>query len=302
MKTAAATGTQAGIRFENILFATDFSPAAAAAIPYVREIARQDQSSVVVLHVRPPVLNAMAAPESWPADIEASMKAEDERQRDEMRGAFAGIPLKFVFGEGDLMLAVNAAVAKHHVDLLVIGTRGRTGIKKLVLGSAAEEIFRSVDCPVLTIGPHSDARPRAGGEFRKILCATDLSAESKRAAAYAASLAQEFEAELILLHVYAPSKAYTAESWSKIQESSKEALRKLLPPGVADSCRPEYRVESGEPAEQILSLANLSQADLIVLGVQAKTGIPVAATHLPIATAHKVVSQAMCPVLTIRHP
>ena len=298
MKTATATRTQTAARFEHILFATDFSAAAAAAIPYVKEIAGHDQSNVVVLNVRPPVVNPMTVPESWPADVEAA-QAIDKRHREEIRAAFAGIRLEVVIQEGDVISVVNAAIEKHHIDLLVIGTRGRTGIKKFILGSVAEEIFRDVSCPVLTIGPYSDSSPN--GEFRKILYATDLSPESKGAAAYAASLAEAFEAELILLHVYPKSKAYTAESWAKIQEVSRDSLRKLLPPNILDSRRPEYCVESGEPAEQILSLANLSQADLIVLGARGKGGPSEAATHLPIATAHKVVSQAMCPVLTIRH-
>jgi len=64
--------------------------------------------------------------------------------------------------------------------------------------------------------------------------------------------------------------------------------------------KPEYFVERGDPAERILDLANLREVDLIVLGAQPERGMPGAARHLPIATAHKVVAHAKCPVLTVR--
>lgn len=288
-------------RFANILFATDFSPAAALAIPYVRKIAKHYQSKLVALYVRPPVVNPMTRPESWPTDIE-SAKAFDERHREEILGAFAGIPMDVVIEEGDVLSALNAVIQEHDTDLLVIGTRGRTGLKKLLLGSVAEEIFRTVACPVLTVGPHAASPLEAAGDFREILYATDLEPETQGAAAYAASLAEEFQAKLILLHVVLPSKVGETDYWLKIRDSSQELLRKLVPPSAEASCKPQYFVERGDPADQILLLAAVRQPDLIVLGTRPEGGVPGAATHLPGATAHKVVSRAACPVLTVRHP
>ena len=254
----------------------------------------------VALHIRPPVVNPMTQPNTWPIDIEAA-KTIDEGHRQELLETFAGIPTQVIIEEGDIQSALDAAIQKNNVDLVVIGTRGRTGIGKLLLGSVAEGIFRTVNCPVLTVGPHSDESRVARGEFREILYATDFSSESQPAAGYAVSLAQEFQARLVLLHVVPEPGAGKLVSWSDLRDSSKELLRKLVPPEAEAWCKPEYFVEPGDPAERILDLANLRETDLIVLGAQLEKGLPGAATHIPVATAHKVVSRAKCPVLTVRH-
>lgn len=294
MKTAVA---KTRTRFQNILFATDFSGAAAQAIPYVKKIAKYYQSNLVTLHVRPPVVYPMTEPGAWPTE---AAKAVDEERRQELLATFAGIPTQVLIEEGDIQSCLDAAIQKNNIDLVVIGTRGRTGLGKLLLGSVAEEIFRAVTCPVLTVGPHSRMPVRANGEFREILYATDFSSESQSAAAYAVSLAQEFQARLILLHVIPEREAGDLVSASDVTESSKELLRKLVPPEAEAWCKPQYFVERGNAADKILEFANLRETDLIVLGAHPPKGVPGAATHLPIATAHKVVSHAMCPVLTVR--
>ncbi len=297
MKTATAP---AAVQLRNILFATDFSPAAAQAIPYIKKIAKQYDASVTALHVRPPVVNPMTPPGTWPADIEAA-KAEDERRRKQILGDFPGIRTELLVGEGSIQSCLNEAIQKSSTDLVVIGTHGRTGLGKLLLGSVAEEIFRTVPCPVLTVGPHSDPSHGAAGKFREILCATDLSPESQSATAFAVSLAEEFQTRLVLLHVIPNLEAYDLVSAADVTTSSENLLHKIISPEAEARCKPEYFVEGGDPAEKILEFARMRETDLIVLGVRPEKGVPGAATHLPTATAHKIVSQATCPVLTVRH-
>lgn len=167
----------------------------------------------------------------------------------------------------------------------------------MLLGSVAEEIFRTVPVPVLTVGPHSNP---GKANVREILFSTDFNTESNAAAAYAVSLAQEFQARLTLLHVVPEPKAGELVGWFDVQESAKKLLAKLVPPEAEDWCKPEFFVERGDPAERILDLANLREVDLIVLGAQPESGVPGAATHLPVAIAHRVVARANCPVLTVR--
>jgi nucleotide-binding universal stress UspA family protein len=297
MKAATA---RTAVRFRNILFATDFSPAAAQAIPYVKKIAQHYDADLVTLHVRPPVVNPMTEPGTWPTDIEGA-KAQDDNHREEVLDTFAGIRTRVLIEEGSIQSSLDTAIKKNNTDLVVIGTRGRTGLGKLLLGSVAEEIFRTVPCPVLTVGPHSSASRGVGGQFREIIYATDFTPESQGAAAYAVSLAQEFQSRLILLHVIPEQKAGDLVSAADVATSSERLLRKLVPPEAQAWCKPEYFVERGDPAEKILEIAKLRETDLIVLGVRPEEGVPGAATHLPIATAHKVVSHATCPVLTVRH-
>jgi len=283
-------------RFENILFATDFSPAAAHAIPFIKKFGRHFQSNLVALHVKPPVVNPMTQPATWPVDVEAA-KEFDKEHREELLDTFAGINTDVLIEEGDIQSRLDKAIQEHNTDLVIIGTRGRTGLAKILLGSVAEEIFRTVPCPVLTVGPHSDP---AKANIREILFATDFASEAPAAAAYAVSLAQEFQARLTLLHVVPEPKPGDLVSWSNVQESSKNLLRKLVPAEAEAWCKPEYFVERGDPGQRILDLANVRAVDLIILGAQPEKGVPGAATHLPIATAHKVVAHANCPVLTVR--
>jgi nucleotide-binding universal stress UspA family protein len=295
MKTATA---RTAVGFRNILFATDFSPAAAHAIPYVKRLAKHYDANLVALHVRPPSVNPMTQPMPWP-DGETARK-QNEALRNELLATFAGIHTTALVEEGDIQSQLRDAIQKNDTDLVVIGTRGRTGFGKVLMGSVAEEIFRTVTCPVLTVGPKSDSSRGAGGEIREILYATDFASISPAAAAYAVSLAQEYQANLILVHVIPEPKAGDLVSASEVATAARELLRKLVPEEALAWCKPEYLVERGNPAERILELARLRESDLIVLGVKPEEGVPGAATHLPIGTAHKVVSQAPCPVLTVR--
>lgn len=297
MKAATA---KTAIRFQNILFATDFSPAAAQAVPYIKKIAKHFDSNLLALHVRPLAVTPITEPGAWPVNGEA-VKAQDDKHRKEILDMFAGIRTQILIEEGNIQSCLEAAIKKNLTDLVVIGSHGRTGLGKLILGSFAEEIFRTVSCPVLTVGPHSSAYRAAAGPIREILYATDLSPESQGTAAYAVSLAQEFQSRLILLHVIPELKAGDLVTASDVAEPAEKLLRKLVPPEAESWCKPEYFVERGDPAEKILEFANLRETDLIVLGVRPEEGVPGAATHLPIATAHKVVSRAACPVLTVRH-
>src|SRR6516165_1911628 len=215
------------IQFSNILFATDFSPAAARAIPYVKAIAKHYDARVVALHVAAPMVNPTTQPASWPAVLEAENARRQERQK-ELRAEFAGIPANSMVEEGDILFNVHSAIEKNHVDLAIIGTHGRTGLGKFVLGSIAEEIFRTIDCPVLTVGPH--AGTAHGTEIREILYATDLSSESKRAGAYAVSLGQEFQARLVLLHVVKNLQVGDLVTAADVTQSSEKLLRNFLPP------------------------------------------------------------------------
>jgi nucleotide-binding universal stress UspA family protein len=287
------------IRLKNILFATDFSPASGLAIPYAAELAKHYGAKLYALHVRQPVVNPMTMPASW-YGLEESAKREDDQHRKELLDAFRGIQPEVLIKEGDLWSNLAAVIEGNQIDLLVMGTRGRSGIGKFLLGSVAEEIFRQAPCPVLTVGPHAPSEPKRGGEFYRILFATDFSPESVAAAPYAISLAQECQAYLTLLHVLAEHKAGDLVHPSELTRSSEQLLHNLVPPEAELWCVPEYVVEHGVAGEKILEVAAQSKVDLIVLGVCQPSGFPGASTHLPISIAHQVVSHAACPVLTVR--
>lgn len=121
-------------RFENILFATDFSLAAAHAIPFIKKFGGHFQSNLVALHVKPPVVNPMTQPATWPVDVEAA-KEFDKEHREELLDTFAGINTDVLIEEGDIQSRLDKAIQEHNTDLVIIGTRGRTGLARPSLRS-----------------------------------------------------------------------------------------------------------------------------------------------------------------------
>ncbi len=287
------------IQLNNILFATDFSPASDVAVAYASALAKHYGAKLYALHVRPPVVNPMTPPVTWKS-LEEAANRESELDIQKLLNLFAGLQPEILINDGDLWSNIEAIMQGTQVDLIVMGTRGRSGVARFVLGSTAERIFRQATCPVLTVGPHSPVRPNSPGEFSHIVFATDFTPESIAAAPFAISLAQEYQAYLTLLHVVEEPKTNELVRPAELITSSEHLLRNLVSPDAELWCVPQFVVERGDVAEKILDLASRSKADLIVLGVRQQGGFPGAATHLPIAIAHKVVSHAPCPVLTVR--
>jgi nucleotide-binding universal stress UspA family protein len=201
----------------------------------------------------------------------------------------------------DVWPTVEDAILEHKPDLIVLGTHGRTGAQKLIMGSVAEEIFRRSPVPVLTIGPAVNRGLHSGARFHRILFATDFTPESLAAAPWAISMAQENLARLILLNVLrqrevSPNERIAEETVAHAMYQ----LHKLVPPSAELWCRPEAFVQYGDPAHKILDLAQERGVDLIVLGVREATGYVGATTHLARTTAQNVVAHAHCPALTVR--
>src|SRR6185437_12713715 len=241
-----ATATQ--VKIKNILFATDFSPASNRAIPYIKNLARHYKANIFAVHVRPPVVNPMTPPASWQAEIETA-KVVDEEHRKELLESFEDLPTNVLIQEGPFESLLTAAIRRNDIDLVVIGTRGRTGVGKLLLGSIAEEILRTIDCPVLTVGPQADSSRTIPGEFTEIVCATDPKSEPNEMAEYAVSLAQQFRARIALVHVVPNPDPHAPERYD-VGDSARELLKTLVPLGVEVVSKPEYFVKAGDPAER----------------------------------------------------
>jgi len=291
--------TKTRVSLKNILYATDFSPTAESALPYVLGLAKRFGATVHALHVRFPATSPVAGPEGMPQVMEA---AEEQAQQEskQLHELLAGLPHEVLISEGDIWTTINDTVQQQKIDLIVIGTRGRTGIGRALLGSVAEEIFRRAPCPVLTVGPHVSKDTQRRLEMKEILYATDFSPESLAALPYATSLAQENQARLTLLHVIGEPKVGELVHPEHYVDSTLRQLRKLMPPDAELWCEPKFMVEQGPAADKIMEVAIARGADLIVLGVRGAEGGMGVTTHLLRPTAHRVVTQAQCPVLTVR--
>jgi nucleotide-binding universal stress UspA family protein len=296
MKAAAA---KTRVSLKNILYATDFSSVAEAAAPYAAELALRYGSKVFAAHVRAPQVTGLVPPESWQVVRDAAERQATE-QADHLKSLFRGVENEVTVIEGGVWNELSNIIEEKNIDLIVIGTRGRQGLGKFLLGSVAETILRRAHCPVLTVGPHVTLEAGRAAGMNRIIYATSFSASSQAAAAYAISLADENQAHLDVLHVIENQKAGELVHASDLVNATMNRLRQIVTPEAALWCEPEFLVEQGDPAEQILGVAKRRQADMIVLGVKGVEGDLGASTHFPWAVAHKVIAGATCPVLTVR--
>jgi nucleotide-binding universal stress UspA family protein len=289
------------ITLKNILFLTDFSEPSEAALPFALAIARTYGSVVHALHVLLPSAYTYMTREMGATLLDD----QEDRARTEMQlveAELMGLPSETVIERGGAVWPVLSQVLREReIEMVVLGTHGRTGAQKLLLGSSAEEVFRRARVPVMTIGPAVKNGAHSGGHFRCVLFATDFNAVSTVAAPYAVSLAQENQARLVLLHVLPapkPGKATKPGEFSVAE--AMHHLEDLVPEDAELWCRPEPTVDHGEPGRQILAAASRCGADLIVLGVRGMDMLMGVATHLERGIAYDVVAHAPCPVLTVR--
>ncbi len=249
-----ATATKTRVAIKNIFFATDFSPSAEAALPYAIGLAKQYGAKVHGLHVRFPATYPVVGPEAVPQIIEAA-EEQAKLEAQQLHQQLESVPHTVTISEGDLWPILKEIVDKDQVDLVVMGTHGRKGVTRALLGSAAEEIFRKALCPVLTVGPHVSRDTERRMAMKQILFATDFSAESLAALPFAVSLAQEHQSNLTFLNVTGKQEVGELVHAGQYKESTLRRLQGLVPAGADLWCEAKCRVEEGPEAEKIIEVA-----------------------------------------------
>ncbi len=288
------------VSFRNVLFLTDFSEPSEAALPFAMSIARAYGSKTFVLHVLQPNPMLYSTPDSV-ALLQAAQEDAAKAGMERLAAHLTGLPHEEILEWGaGVWESVEQALKSSAIDLIVVGTHGRTGAEKLLLGSVAEDIFRRSPVPVLTVGPTVRKGVHSGARFHSVLFATDFSSHSLAALPYALSLAQENQARLTLLHVLAQNGICNSTLNQTPMDAALSKLKELVPEGTDNWCQPEALVETGDPSSRISEMAKQQRADLIVLGVRSVTQPAGAGNHLGRAIAHRVVVHAPCPVLTVR--
>ena len=297
---------EATLSFKNILLATDFSDASDKAFNYATAIARLHSSKIYVVHVLAPQFTSVIPepPSDW-------VRHEVEREMETLAGRreLGQIAHETVLQTGSIWSVLSAVIHQRNIDLVVLGTHGRGGLKKVVLGSVAEEVVRRVGCPVITVGPHIDIPLAEAGEFHRILFATDFHPASAKALEYALLLANQSQAKLILLHVMPPAASpgpglifYHEEAineWqARVTASTTQKLEKLLPASIKLWSEPEYVVGFDFIAEGILKAAAERKVDLIVMGANRAVSAKVSA-HALKAVSYEVICHSKCAVLTV---
>jgi nucleotide-binding universal stress UspA family protein len=291
---------QAGLKFENLLLITDLSVESGAATPYARALASKYGSRVNVLHVIDPFSYRFGDPETagrkrW--EIWETATSELSKWTAQCLSGLRTVPALI---EGEMGQAVLQVVRERNIDLLVLASHGATGLERLILGSVGEEVFRTVTCPVMTIGPRVLNEPEGTARFAKVLFATDLTPSSIRAIPYLASLAENCKSAISVLHLADPGTQSPSER-QRIRERVETEVRGFLP----DEIKPRVDhviVEFGPVAAGVVEFALANKADVIVLGVKSGGSLTRGATHLPWAIAHQIIADAPCPVITVREP
>ena len=282
---------------DRILFATDFSPCSDLALSYAIALAAQFGVPLELLHVLPPNQPATVTDvvQQVPFD-----QRESERQFRllENSGKLRRVNHSILIRRGSVWQGLDEVIQSHDSDLIVIGTHGHGAMKKVFLGSRAEEIVRLAPCPVLTIGPHV---PRASAdlEFRRIVYATDFLTGSLRAAPYLVCFADKSQAAVTLLHAIEDNDTLVPGRSERTQKGPFEKMQNLIPADAKLRLQSHVLAQFGPPAETILRVAEEEKADLIVMGVRPARAT-IISTHIPRTVASYVVSHAHCPVLTVR--
>ena len=303
--------TDSMISVKNVLFATDFSSTSEAALPYATAICRRFGSMLHAAHVLSDAsLLMMTGGVDYVSmgTIYEDAHTEAKEKLDLMAVGLEGTPHRNYVRHGQVWKQLAGIVEENQVDLIVVGTHGRSGLGKLLLGSVAEDILRHAQCPVLTVGPRVSGRAKlpvlqSQGrdlappelELRQIVFATNFSKNAARAAQEAVALAMDFGARLTLMHVLEDYTQLGSRPGPIDERMSR--LQELIPKNASLQYLPEFVLEFGGAPEQILKVAEAREADMIVLGAHSST--EVGTTHLPWSAAHQVIARAHCPVLTV---
>lgn len=300
------------IAMRRILCPVDFSEHSRRALDHAVAIAQWYDSTVKLLHVSALMPVAAYAPQSgMPPYVGLTPDARQTLVSSLKNfAAEAGTSgrVEYEIAEGDTPPAILATATEFAADLIVLGTHGRSGFARWVLGSVTEKVLRQADRPVLTV-------PRAAGDsvpivFRRIVCAIDFSECSTHALDYAISLAQQSNAHLTVVHVVELPPDIPREVHENVvgirnlreyialaEQEGRARLTDAVPNDVRASLRVDTVLGAGKPYREILRVAAEHRADLLVLGVHGRGALD--RLFFGSTTQH-LVRQAVCPVLTLR--
>jgi nucleotide-binding universal stress UspA family protein len=278
-------------RIQTILHPTDFSEYANSAFALARSLACDWGSRLIVLHVASVPL--LQQKRGYPWELQKAIKRHQAEAPD--------VHLEPRLEVGDAAAGILRVVEEDACDLMVMGTRGRGGLGRLLLGSVAREVMRHAPCPVaVATASRSETAAHA---IRTILHPTDFSRHSDSALRMACALAREHGARLTVLHVVAsrglgsigmaPPPPLPKNHLGAVQDR----LQRWLQWADDDGVRAKYRVEEGDAAGVILGAAQTSGCDLIVMGTQGRMGLE---RMWMGSVAEEIARKAVCPVLTVK--
>lgn len=294
-------------KVKRILVPTDFSKNADQALQFAAMLALKFESEIILLHVVSLFQDDPNNPAYQFPDVDSILESVEASARESLKALdieHAGIPIakKMIRGISPAESIITYA-SEENVDLIIMGTHGRTGLSHFLLGSVAERVIRHMPCPVITIKGSGVRKPAA--KLARIVVAVDFSNYSKLALAHAADLARAFDATVEVIHVIEeqvhPSFYITGETSifkfnPELRDKSRKALRDFVHTAVIEPVSFDVHVREGRIHDEIVKYAHEQGADLIVVATHGLSGLD----HFLIgSTTEKVVRKATVPVFTI---
>jgi nucleotide-binding universal stress UspA family protein len=278
---------------------------------YAEAFARWYRARLTVLHVIPTFEPIDVNPATFDAAVQVALPASREEILHELRRITDSVglgPLDPTLSalEGDPVRTIVDQVLAIGADLVVMGTHGRRGFERMLLGSVAEKVVQKAPCPVLLVPPHLTAATRSEATFKRILCPMDFSPSALQAFGFAVDLARQADGVLTVLHalewlVEEEPRQYAhfnvPEYRSYLIQDAHERVRTLVAEEAKGLSAIEERVAVGRAYREILKLAAEFGTDLIVMGAQGRGGLGLTLFG---STTQQVVRAAPCPVLTVR--
>lgn len=290
------------LQVERILFPTDFSDFARHALPYAVALARRYGAELHMLHVL--VLHAAdpADPGHEFPDLEAFYGSVERRARDRMseEADRAGQALDVVTVRRRGISAspvILEYVEAEGIDLVVMGTHGRRGLRHALVGSVTEEVVRSAACPVLAVRGREGGPP--AGRIRKIVVPVDMSEHSFLALDHARELARDHGASLAVIHVVENSIHPDVYRDHVPNATPSEEVRRTLVARLegAEEVPMEVHVDAGNTVPTIVDFAEEQEADMVVVASHGLTGLE---RVLLGSVAERIVRHTSCPVLVVK--
>ena len=296
------------VQFKNILCATDFSDFSNHTIGYGVALAKEFAAKLFVSHVID--LSSVAIYGEFQLDPVGQQNRIVEDAAAQLQELTGDQPISWepLITVGKPADEISRAVAEKDIDLVITATRGRAGLKRIILGSVTERLMRTLTCPLLVVNSPEHKFVSAADQaikIKKILVGCDFSPDSGQALNHALSLAQEFQAELHLAHVIEPPtqpdlhKEDTPVS-EEIQQDYRDLLtrklKEMVPAEARLWCTPQTGLLEGQPYEEIVAYAESKHIDMIVLGVR---GHGLVKTLFLGSTTDRVVRRSPCPVLSV---
>jgi nucleotide-binding universal stress UspA family protein len=291
---------------QRILCPIDFSEFSTRAFRHAVSLAEHYRASLVALHVvemwKYPYADYAAVDGGDYANLRESLhKGGEEHLREFVsQHRHEGIAAQLAICEGRAPDSILSFAQREKFDLIVMGIHGRRGFDRLMLGSATDRVMREASCPVLAVcqPPHDAVAAGESGHYvhylKRILICTDFSENSDRALDYAISVAEEYGAELTVMHVVEEVRSKAEEDG--VLATAKQRLERLIPTEKRTSIKAKTLVSIGKPYQRIVEYAREAAVDLVTMGVRGAGALDRAIFG---STTYRVIQLGPCPVLAV---